>query len=83
MDIALTIDPTGELMVFGVRGLTEVGVDFIDAWIPRKPATPFFVVDAGHLVIHNVELNSFKVRARRAGLKMVSDWEYLEYQGGK
>ena len=66
-DIAITKDATGEFMVAQVEGVTELGEQFIDSYVPTS-RRDFVVVDAGRLVIHEDDLPEFLEQCKAQGL---------------
>jgi hypothetical protein len=63
IDVEITKDATGETMMVGVQGMTEEGVDFVEAY-----PTPALVVDADRIVVSEDELESLIASAEADGL---------------
>lgn len=64
-DLQLTRD--GELMVVGVDGDTDAGIEFLDAYIPSRPES-LVVADAGRIVVPEAEADLLLAAARARGL---------------
>lgn len=67
-DVEITRD--SELMVAGIVGNTEAGIEFVDAWTPRSPAVEFVVVDSGHIIVPEAEIESVVASAAERGLSV-------------
>src|SRR5262245_66192217 len=66
-DLEIVKDRTGETMMVGVQGLTEEGIDFVEAF-----PTPALVVDADRIVVAEAELEGLIDAARRGGLSITA-----------
>jgi hypothetical protein len=60
----LTLTRSGELMVTGVVGNTEKGIDFVDAWYEPD----LFVQDAGYIIIRDTQ--KLEAAASEQGLEI-------------
>jgi hypothetical protein len=64
MDIEITKDTTGELMVAQVEGLTEAGIDFVDSYTNER----MVVVDAGRIVIPEEDVPALVAACKQSGM---------------
>lgn len=66
-DIVITRGPIGEeLEVAEVEGLSEAGVDFVDAYT----ASEIVVTDAGRIIVRLADVPTVVAEAKRAGLEI-------------
>jgi hypothetical protein len=64
-DLDITRD--GELMLAHIEGQTDVGVEFLDAYMPPQ-SVDYVVVDSGRIIIPEDAEDDFLAAARERGL---------------
>lgn len=58
---------SGELMVSQASGMTDAGVEFIDAFMPPEGAE-IAVVDSGRIILPNAYIDNFVSACQKQGL---------------
>jgi hypothetical protein len=71
LDVQVTKDASGETMMVGVQGVTEQGIDFVEAYVP--PSGDMHVVDADRLVIREADLDHLLASAKKLGVAVAVD----------
>jgi len=59
-DLEIIKDDTGEFMVAAVRGISDAGIEFVDAYVTAK----LQAIDAGLIVIPESDLEDLLARAK-------------------
>lgn len=65
----LELTRSGELMVVHVEGLTDEGIEFVDAYLPEQATTEYAVVDSGRIILPEAGVDHLLKLAGERGLE--------------
>ena len=68
IDVSVVINR--ELMVAGVTGDPDEGIEFVDSWLPGRSHADYIVIDIGRLVVHQADVEDVVEKAKAKGLNV-------------